>query len=577
MKRTRRLTIFSLALILVLQGFTQIKGQAAAPMHASIGTQTETSNMASTYVPIEDWVYSAVERLAAAGYVQTDFAGLRPWTRMEFARLITEAQEQRANNTDDNVDPQIDLLLKDLSHEFARELLSQDGVRNREAGFETIDFRSTSIHGTPLTDGFHSAQTIVNDYGRPYGQGENTYTGLSYRAVYGSFAAYVDAELQQSALAPQPPASSDKAIASADSTPAAMFGPHTGFTRGRLLDAYISYTTHGNQLSFGKQSLWWGPGKGSTMLFSNNAEPLPMLRYDRVKPFEIPGLVRLLGPIRIQLFVGRLAGQQYTDPRGKILGRAGVPYENQPFIHGEKVAIKPTPNLELSVSRTTIFGGQGVPMTLHTILRSYVSTSTSDGQIDPGDRRVAFDAVYRIPKLRNWLTAYVDSFTDDKLFPVSYPKSSAWTPGIYLTHFPHLAHLDFRVEGLLTPRRIFQPGFYYDNSHYLGGYTNNRQIMGSWIGRESNGFQAWSTWWFSSRSSIQASARHSTESAQFLHGGNLLDLSVAADIALKQDWQLRAVAQEERWRFPLYSVTNAPTHNQTFTIQLSYRPTPKSF
>ena len=577
LKRMRKLTIFSLALIPLLQGFIQVKGQVSTRMPASIGSQTEASNMASTYVPIENWVYSAIERLAAAGYVQTAFAGLRPWTRMDFARLIAEAQEQRANSVDDNIDPQIDLLLNDLSHEFARELRSQDGVRNREAGFETVDFRSTSIHGAPLTDGFHSAQTIVNDYGRPYGQGENTYTGFSYRAIYGPFAGYVDVELQQSALAPQPPASSDAAIAAADFTPEAALDPHTDFTRGRLLDAYVSYTTHGNQFSFGKQSLWWGPGKGSTMLMSNNAEPLPMLRYDRVKPFEIPGLGRLLGPIRVQLFVGRLAGQQFTSPKGHVFGQSGVPYNDQPFIHGQKVAIKPSPNLELSVSRTTIFAGEGVPLTAHTVLRSLFSTSTNNDQLDPGDRRVAFDAQYRIPGLRNWLTAYVDTFTDDKLFPLAYPKSTAWTPGIYLTHVPHLSHMDLRFEGYLTPRRVYYPGFYYDNVHYLSGYTNNRQLMGSWIGRESNGFQAWSTWWLSSRSSIQASVRHSTESAQFLHGGNLLDLRVAADIALKQDWQLRAVAQQERWRFPLFSTTNAPTHNQTVTVQLSYRPTPKSF
>ena len=147
--------------------------------------------MASTYVPIESWVYPAIERLAAAGYVQTAFAGLRPWTRMGVARLIAEAQEQQVNDANENVDPQIELLLNDHSREFARELRSQDGIRNREAGFETVDFRSTSIHGAPLTDGFHSAQTIVNDYGRPYGQGENTYTGVSYRAVYGSFSGYI--------------------------------------------------------------------------------------------------------------------------------------------------------------------------------------------------------------------------------------------------------------------------------------------------------------------------------------------------------------------------------------------------
>jgi hypothetical protein len=575
--KMRRLTIFLFSLILLLQWVDQLKAQASGRTSVFLDSQMETSSMASTYVPIESWVYSAIERLAAAGYVQTAFAGLRPWTRMDFARLVTEAQEQREDHVGEGVDPNVDLLLRDLSREFARELRSQEEARNREAGFETIDFRSTGIHGEPLTDGFHSAQTIVNDYGRPYGQGENTYTGFSWRAAYGSLAAYVDAELQQSALAPQPPASSDAAIAAADFTSEAALGPHTGFTRGRVLDAYISWTMHDNQLTFGRQSLWWGPGKGSAMLMSNNADPLTMLRYDRVRPFEIPGPGRLLGPIRVQLFAGRLSGQQFTNPRGQILGQSGVPYKDQPFIHGQKVAIKPTPNIELSVSRTTIFAGLGTPLTTHTVLRSLFSTSTNNDGLDPGDRRVAFDAQYRIPGLRNWLTGYVDTFTDDKLFPLAYPKSTAWSPGVYLAHVPHLSKMDLRFEGYLTPRRVFFPGFYYDNVHYLSGYTNNRQLMGSWIGRESNGFQAWSTWRFSSRSSIQASVRHSTESAQFLRGGNLLDVRFAADIALRQDWQLHAVAQEERWRFPLLSTENNPVHNQTFTIQLSYRPGVKSF
>ncbi len=58
----------------------------------------DTSNMASTYVPIESWIYPAIERLAMAGYVQTAFAGLRPWTRMESARLVAEAQEQQIDH-----------------------------------------------------------------------------------------------------------------------------------------------------------------------------------------------------------------------------------------------------------------------------------------------------------------------------------------------------------------------------------------------------------------------------------------------------------------------------------------------
>ncbi|MBB5066370.1 capsule assembly Wzi family protein [Granulicella mallensis] len=561
-----------LALIPLLQGQAQTRVQPAAPS----GGEMEASGMASTYMPIESWVYSAVDRLAAAGYIQTAFVGLRPWTRMDFARLIVEAQEQRSDaGFEEQIDPQILGLMKDLSLEFAPELRRQDGERNREARIESIDFRSTTIHGTPLTDGFHTAQTIVNDYGRAYGKGENSYTGLTARATYGPFAAYIRAEAQQSALAPQAPATADAAIAAADFTPTAALGQHTGFTGGRVIEAYVSYTLHDNQFTFGKQSLWWGPGNGGPLLMSNNAAPLTMLRYDRVRPFEIPGPGRLLGPIRLQAFVGRLTGQQFIDVDGVSVGQSGVSFSDQPFIHGEKASFKPTPDFEFSVSRTTIFAGKGAPFTTHSFLNSLFSVSTANGQTDPGDRRVAIDAQYRLPGLRNWLTGYIDAFSDDEPFPLVYPSKSAWSPGLYLSHVPHLSHLDVRVEGFLTPRRIYFPGFYYFNVHYLSGYTNNRELMGSWIGRESDGFQLWSTWWLSSRSSLQASVRHATQSAQFLHGGNLLDLSLSADIALKRDWQLRATAQEERWWFPLLS--NTPTHNLAATIQLSYRPAPRSF
>src|SRR5271156_3558563 len=72
----------------------------------------DSDNMASTYVPIESWVYPAVERLALAGYIQTAFAGLRPWTRLEVARLISEAQEQKADlDSGEAADEQMDSLI----------------------------------------------------------------------------------------------------------------------------------------------------------------------------------------------------------------------------------------------------------------------------------------------------------------------------------------------------------------------------------------------------------------------------------------------------------------------------------
>src|SRR5882724_263326 len=94
----------------------------------------QTGDMASTYVPIESWTYPAIERLALAGYIQTAFAGLRPWTRMETARLIAEAQEQQADlDSQEGVDGQMNLIISDLARDFAVELRQLDGQCNRQA------------------------------------------------------------------------------------------------------------------------------------------------------------------------------------------------------------------------------------------------------------------------------------------------------------------------------------------------------------------------------------------------------------------------------------------------------------
>ena len=532
-----------ISLVLLLTMTARLQG-AMFDSPSEMG-ELNVANMGSSYVAVESWIYAALDRLAAAGYVQTAFVGLRPWTRLDCSRLIEEAG---------------DLVPADSSDHDAEVLL---------------DLRSSTIAGRPLTDGFHFAETLVNQYGRPFGHGANLYFGAAVRATAGPFAAYVHAEIQHVPHAPGISDSATGAIASADFTPVAAAAPISGFTRSRLLEANVSFTFRNNQLSFGRQSLWWGPGRSGPSLFSTNAEPITMLRYDRVEPFMLPGPFRLLGPIRIQLLAGRLSGQQFTHTANTTFGSSGVALRNQPFLHAEKISFHPTPNLEFSVSRSTILGGTGSPITLRSVVRSYFSTSTSVEQQDPGDRRAAVDVQYRLPGLRRCATVYVDTFADDEPFPVTYPTESSWQPGVFLTCVPHLPHLTLRAEGLLTPHRDIFPGFFYFNVHYLSGYTNNRQLIGSWIGREGQGAQAWATWWISPRSFIEASVRGMNVSPEFLRGGSLRDFTAAADLPLASEWQLRVEAQAERTRFPLFS-DGAVRRNVTATIEISYRPLARS-
>src|SRR5574340_765960 len=179
--------------------------------------EPQPENMGSTYVPLDSWIYPAFDRLAALGYAQSGFAGLRPWTRMECARLVKEA---RSLIQMDGWESSAALpLYRSLEKEFTEELGRLGGDSNLGVRLESIYTRFTGIAGTPLRDGYHFAQTIVDDYGRPYAEGFNMVTGFTSRAEAGPLAFYVRGEYQHSPSAPAYPLIVRQGIASVDSNP----------------------------------------------------------------------------------------------------------------------------------------------------------------------------------------------------------------------------------------------------------------------------------------------------------------------------------------------------------------------
>jgi Capsule assembly protein Wzi/PAP2 superfamily len=547
----------------------------------------QPSNMGSPYVPLDSWVYAAVERLEAMGYVETAMLGMRPWTRLECARLVVEASDhQRSLETDP---PVADGLIASLEREFAGDLNLLEGGRNRTLELESVYTRFTGITGQPLEDGFHFGQTITNDFGRPYGEGFNSVTGISGWASSGPFTAYLRGEYQHAPAGPELPLAARQFISSTDfGLPLAPAQLSPSVDRFRALDAYVAMNFENWQVSFGKQSLWWGPGQGGSMMFSDNAEPVTMLRLSRVSPIKLPGIFGLMGPVRTEFFVGQLSGHQfvYGAPTG-LLGQWGQALSDQPMIHGEKFSFKPTPNLEFGFSSTALFAGAGVPFTTKTFLRSLFSTGNGTPgcyeisavcpRIDPGDRRSGFDLTYRLPGLRNWVTFYTDSFSDDQFSPVAYFDRSANSAGLYFSHLPKLPKFDLRMEGVFTDIPIANGtnnlccGFFYDNYRYRNGYTNDGYLLGSWIGRDGQGEQAWLTYWQGPRSYVRFRYRHQEVSQQFVpYGGNVNDGGVEASFWLGRELSVSATLQYEKWRFPV--LRPGPTSNFASSVQITYWP-----
>ncbi len=48
----------------------------------------------SPYIPVDSWVYPAVLRLYALGYVDTVYLGMRPWTRASLSRMLDETEDR---------------------------------------------------------------------------------------------------------------------------------------------------------------------------------------------------------------------------------------------------------------------------------------------------------------------------------------------------------------------------------------------------------------------------------------------------------------------------------------------------
>jgi len=526
-------------------------------------------NQGSPSAPLDSWVYPAFERLAALGYVQSEMLGQRPWTRMECVRLLDEAGTLLSSDDGEGNDGA--RIYRALQQEFLPEERLEAG-KNVALQLDSLYTRVTGIAGPPLTDGFNFGSTLINDYGRPFEEGINSYSGMSAHGAAGPFAFYLRAEYQHAPSGPAEPEDARQAVATQLNVPVAPGLPAAEVNRADIVEGYVSATFKNMQFSFGKQALTWGPAETGALLWSTNAEPVLMFRISNPHPFKLPGILGRLGPARTDFFLGQLAGQQYIVTRaGQVIGPGR--FSPQPFVHGQKISFKPTPNLEFGFSRTVVFGGLGHPFTFGSLWTSFTSVASdyAEPHVDAGDRHSGFDVSYRIPRLRQWLTAYTDSFCEDDVLPLAAPQRCSWSPGLYIPQFPRLPKLDLRAEGVYTDVSGFAgKGISYNNSVYPVSYTNDGNILGNWAGREGRGIQLWSTYWFSPQNKIQFGYRHQGVNPDFLQGGRLDDVLARADLRFRQNLSFSGAAQYERWNFPL--LTTQARRNVALSLSLTYWP-----
>jgi hypothetical protein len=550
-----------------------VSGVASAGRVPAPVAPCQAAVLGSPYIPVDSWMYTSLTRLYSLGYLDTAFLGLRPWTRSSVIHMLEDTAAQLEDAPDDAATDEARDLYDALWQELNSDAEGPCFAHRGQVRVESAYTLARGISGTPLHDSYHIGETITNDYGRPYEGGFDNYSGVSGYATAGIFTLYARTEFQYAPSATGYSQGLFETLSNLDNIPIATnphqetipLGPINSMTNARLVEGYVSAHVLSHEISFGKMDEWMGPAKGGAYAYSNNAENIYSFRINRVEPLRIPFLSRVTGPFRYDFMVGSLKGHTFY---------------NDPWMHVEKISLKPTRDLEFGFERSVIWGGKGhVPITIHSFLRSFfsvhnVSAAEKTSREDPGARFGAFDMSYRLPYLRNWLTFYVDSEAHDDVSPISAPRRADFRTGLYLSHMPAVPKLDLRVEAAMDDQstsRSLHGQFTYYEGEQPQGYTNAGQIIGDWMGREAKGGQVWATYHLSGNEWLQVSWRGQKAAKDFIAGGTTInDVSAQLVKRFGRDLELNANFSYEGYLAPIY-LTNKQTVTTT-SFQLTWYP-----
>ena len=214
----------------------------------------------------------------------------------------------------------------------------------------------------------------------------------------------------------------------------------SGNRTGRVEETSIRLGWPQATLEGGKFSLWWGPGRHGSMLFTTNAETLIGIRLRNPRPILLGGWFRFLGLFQYDFFVSRLD----DDDRPVA----------DPLLSGLRLAIKPTPWLELGASRVMQWGGEGQSESWSTFWDVFRGKSESAGNTPEGNSLASLDAKIRIPFRGQPVVLYAEAGGEDQSGG-GFPTRWAAMGGIFLPSIGNAKKADFRIEysDILTSRR----------------------------------------------------------------------------------------------------------------------------
>lgn len=403
----------------------------------------------SASLPLGNWIYPALDKLAGLGLIESALQGSCPFSRLEAARLTREAQDNAAMGSPPAV---VGELLRRLAHELRSELEEVEGGLARSYLQPVREIRLDYIYqeGGPSTIvGTNARQHALNanNLGIDYADGHSGQALLETEARLGSFFLLNWRPL--------------------------LLLDEQGDTDLRTLHGTATLGLGPIHVSVGRESLWWGQGRHGSLVLTNNAKPLDMVRVNNPTPVLLPWVFRYLGPFRFDAFWSRLDDYVANADTGR---------GDEPYFAGLRLNFKPLPWFELGASRAVMFGGDDINVGTSDFITILGGKNLEED--DNSNSVAAIDVRIRLPFFRG-AEVYGELGGEDeyKLFDlIPFISNKAWLAGLYLPQIEPSGRLSLRLEYADLSHIDDNSPPWYRHGIYRSGYTYERKVLGHHVG-----------------------------------------------------------------------------------------------
>ncbi len=226
-------------------------------------------------------------------------------------------------------------------------------------------------------------------------------------------------------------------------------------------------------VSAGLIDRWWGPGWEGSLIYGTNARPMPAVTLERnfSDPFEHPWLA-WLGQWRFVTTMG-----QFESGRDDV---------EDPLFYAARLTVKPHPRLEVGLSRSAQWCGDGRPCGLDTFWDLWTGNDNDQALADqPGNQLGGVDIRWSLP----WapVAAYVQAIGEDEANSLPYKFLGLVGAELWggWGERSWRAHLEYANTTCNFYGNTPEYGCAYTNSIFTDGYQYRDRALGHAIDGDS--------------------------------------------------------------------------------------------